>query len=122
MTMAPRNQSSPSARTAFLAKSTPESLPGKAAVGYRLSAARRKEAGEYEQAIADYEKAIELEPCNGNHYFFIGLCYSHLGEKEAALSAFQTASFLYHEQGSQQAALSSRWIQQIAAGRYPADR
>ena len=45
--------------------------------------------GEYDKAIADCNKAIELDPELALAYFDRGFAYMELGEKEKALSDFE---------------------------------
>ena len=50
---------------------------------------------EYEKAIADYSKAIELDPNDAHAYDNRGVCYSDLKEYEKALADLNTAIELY---------------------------
>lgn len=50
--------------------------------------------GQTELALMDVEKAIELEPENGNHYILQGILLERLGKKEAAKqSRFKAAKY-----------------------------
>lgn len=48
-------------------------------------------AGHYEQAEAEYLRAIDLEPANGDAYRRLGQVYDNSGRLDEALAAFQKA-------------------------------
>ena len=48
-------------------------------------------AGEYADAAADFTKAIELHPANGNLYRNRALAYLKMGNNESAISDFSNA-------------------------------
>lgn len=45
----------------------------------------------FNEAITDYSKAIELNPQNGNAYINRGKCYRAIGNMEAARNDFKKA-------------------------------
>ncbi len=47
------------------------------------------EAGQYEEAIADYARAIELDPNLAQPFYNRGLCYKAQGKKTQAIVDFQ---------------------------------
>ncbi len=52
------------------------------------------ELGEYEKAIVDYTKAIELAPIDGNTYYNRGVVYQHKGDRAKANADFKKAKEL----------------------------
>lgn len=48
--------------------------------------------GEFERAIVDYTKAIEIEPNNADAYYRRSKAWLHLGETEKAKADMKTAS------------------------------
>jgi tetratricopeptide (TPR) repeat protein len=75
--------------TAFL-EENPEDLMGFFFLGYGYY-----ELGEFETAIEQYSKAIELDPTQDGLYSERGTTYSQLGEYELALKDFDQAIALY---------------------------
>ena len=75
--------------TAFL-EENPEDLMGYFFLGYGYY-----ELGEFETAIEQYSKAIELDPTQDGLYSERGTTYSQLGEYELALKDFDQAIALY---------------------------
>ena len=49
------------------------------------------EKGEYDKAIADYNKAIELNPNDADAYYNRGCTYGEMGEYEKAIADFNKA-------------------------------
>ncbi len=47
--------------------------------------------GEYEEAISDYTKALEIEPLSADVYANRGLAYSQIGQNDKAISDFNEA-------------------------------
>jgi tetratricopeptide (TPR) repeat protein len=45
--------------------------------------------GQYPEALADLELALELEPTNSRLYYFLGLTYANLGNSELAIANFE---------------------------------
>jgi Flp pilus assembly protein TadD len=54
----------------------------------------RADAGLYEQAEAEYRRAIELDPSNGDAYRRLGQVYERNNQLDEALAAFQKAAEL----------------------------
>ena len=48
----------------------------------------------YRESIADYSKAIELDPKNSYLYFGRGMSYKYLGQKEEALKDLKMSQLL----------------------------
>ena len=44
------------------------------------------EKGEHNQAIADFNKAVELDPSSANYYYNRGLAYAEKGEYDKAIA------------------------------------
>jgi len=55
------------------------------------SGGKNYEKGNYEKAISDYSKAIDLEPYESLSYFNRGLCYEMLGKYSEAIRDFNKA-------------------------------
>jgi len=49
------------------------------------------------EAMADYDKAIELDPGYGSSYFNRGIARQHLGDKKGACEDFNKALALGYE-------------------------
>jgi tetratricopeptide (TPR) repeat protein len=47
--------------------------------------------GEYELALRDYKRALELDPKNILHYYWVGALYHFLKRREEAISIYQKA-------------------------------
>ncbi len=47
---------------------------------------------EYKKAIAEYDKAIKLNPRNGDAYYNRGLCWFYLGDKEKSCADWHKAN------------------------------
>lgn len=52
---------------------------------------KQYERGHINQAIHQFEKAIEKNPANFRAYFYLGLCYKQKGMMETARNHFQNA-------------------------------
>ena len=71
--------------------------------------------GDYQGAIADYDKAIELNPNNADTYFYLGYAKSNLGEYQAAITDYDKAielnpndAFTYHCRGQAKSKLGNK--------------
>jgi tetratricopeptide (TPR) repeat protein len=53
--------------------------------------------GNYTQAIADFDRAIEINPGYGGAYYNRGLTYNSLGNRERTIDDIRTAARLDHE-------------------------
>jgi tetratricopeptide (TPR) repeat protein len=53
--------------------------------------------GEYEKALADLDRAIEMEPPKPDHYENRGHCYRALGRAEEAEKEFKKAEELRNQ-------------------------
>ncbi len=69
--------------------------------------------GERQKALADYDKAIELDPGAALAYFNRGDEYRLLGDHERAIEDFETAVSL--AQDPQVEAASRAWIESLKA-------
>jgi eukaryotic-like serine/threonine-protein kinase len=58
---------------------------------HRVAGLLRANAGSYEQAEAEYQRAIELEPSNGDAYRRLGQVYERNNRLDQALAAYQKA-------------------------------
>ena len=58
---------------------------------HRVAGLHLRNVGFYEQASAEYRRAIELEPNDAENYRRLGQVYENNNQKEEALVAFQTA-------------------------------
>ena len=52
---------------------------------------RRLDIGEYDKAIQDFSKAIELDPTNVSVYYSRGDCYKNIEEYDKAIQDFSKA-------------------------------
>jgi serine/threonine-protein kinase len=59
---------------------------------HRVAGLLRAKAGFYEQAEAEYQRAIELEPSNGDAYRRLGQVYERNNRLDQALAAFEKAA------------------------------
>ncbi len=66
--------------------------------------------GQYDRAIADCNKVLQLDPSHANSYYSRGVSYWHLGSKSQAIKDFQAAAKLKHK-GAQDFLLSkgTKW-------------
>ena len=53
--------------------------------------------GKYTQAIADFNRAIEINPRYGEAYYNRGVVYNRLGNREQAIDDIRTAARLGYE-------------------------
>ena len=73
--------------------------------------------GEFDKAIPDYDKAIQLDSKYARPYYFRGVAYKALGRNTEAIADFKTCIKLTQEPSMIQAAkealqkLQSRWPQ-----------
>ncbi len=56
--------------------------------GYQLQGYLAFQAGKYEEALSRFQRSLEKQPGLAA-YFYVGLCYYHLGKLELALNHFQ---------------------------------
>jgi tetratricopeptide (TPR) repeat protein len=63
--------------------------------------------------IADYDRALELDPSNGHIQFKKGLAYVALGKKEAAITAFEAAILLFRRTAPSTEPAAQHWINQL---------
>ena len=61
---------------------------------YDLRASVKTFLSRYLESIADYSKAIELDPNNSYLYFGRGMSYKYLGQKEEALKDLKMSQLL----------------------------
>jgi Flp pilus assembly protein TadD len=47
--------------------------------------------GQYEQALADFDKLLELDQANATAYFLRGIVHSQIAEREEASTDFEKA-------------------------------
>ena len=57
----------------------------------RIGGLLKANAGWYEQAVAEYQRAIELDPANGDAYRRLGSAYESNSQLDQAASAYQKA-------------------------------
>jgi Tfp pilus assembly protein PilF len=53
-----------------------------------------RERGQYELAMMDIEKAIEIDPQNANNYILQAIIFEKMGKKEAARKSREKAAAL----------------------------
>ena len=58
---------------------------------HRVAGLLRANAGSYEQAAAEYQRAIEIDPSNGDAYRRLGTVYERSNQMDQALTAFKRA-------------------------------
>jgi len=68
------------------------------------------EMREYDKAISDFNKAIELKPDYAEAYRDLGKAYVAIGDTAKATEAFETAISLFEEQGNSYAAKQVRQL------------
>jgi tetratricopeptide (TPR) repeat protein len=59
---------------------------------HRVAGLLRANAGSYEQAEAEYQRAIEIDPSNGDAYRRLGQVYERSNQMDQALTAFKKAA------------------------------
>ncbi len=64
------------------------------AVSLNISGDRYYQNGQINQAMAEFKRALELDPENINVHNSLGVCYGFLGAYEKAVKIFQTAAGL----------------------------
>jgi tetratricopeptide (TPR) repeat protein len=74
---------------------------------HRVAGLIRANAGSYEQAEAEYLRAIELEPANADTFRRLGQAYERSGRLDQALAAFKRAIELEPSDFRQYQALGS---------------
>ena len=62
---------------------------------FSARAGARSKLGKHEEAIADYRRAIELEPTEKEHYLNLGTVFAQQEELELAIQAFSKAFEVY---------------------------
>ena len=72
----------------------PGSLVDFDAVSLNISGDRYYQKGDINQAMAEFNRALELDPENVNVHNSLGVCYGVLGAYEKAVKIFQTAAEL----------------------------
>jgi len=58
--------------------------------------------GDYEKAISEYNKAIEIDPENAEAYFSLGLAQSLLNRNDAARNSLERSKYLFRKKGDEQ--------------------
>ncbi|MCK4409170.1 MAG: tetratricopeptide repeat protein [Candidatus Eisenbacteria sp.] len=61
---------------------------------FRNEGNSKMEAAQYEMALAEYEKALVIDPHNANSLVNLGAAYQNLGDYDAAISAYEEAQAL----------------------------
>lgn len=88
-------------------------LPMKNVDGYMIRAQQRRVVGRNQEAIDDYNKALEIAPDNGDLHFCKGQTYVAMGKKEEAITAFEAASILFRKFGIDRESAARRWIRRL---------
>ena len=70
-------------------------LPMKNVDGYLIRAQQRRIIGRNQEAIDDYNRALEIAPNNGDLHFYKGQTYVAMEKKEDAIAAFEAAALLF---------------------------
>ena len=73
----------------FIRSTVAEVLQAVAPEAYHSRGVAYFDKGDFDRAIADYDKAIKLEPDFAEAYFSRGIAYSPKGEKEKAIADFK---------------------------------
>jgi Flp pilus assembly protein TadD len=71
-----------------------EHLIEESAIGYGRRGGARYDQGRFGEAIADFDKAIELDPTITSHWLLKGLAYRKQGNLEGAREAYSAAADL----------------------------
>ena len=61
---------------------------------FRNAGNSKMEAAQYEMALAEYEKAIVIDPHNANSLVNLGAAYQNIGDYDAAIAAYEEAQEL----------------------------
>ncbi|MEL6601715.1 MAG: tetratricopeptide repeat protein [Cyanobacteria bacterium J06614_10] len=88
-------------------------LPIKNVDGYTIRAQQRRVVGRNQDAIDDYDKALEIAPDSGDLYFYKGQTYVAMEKKEDAIAAFETAALLFKRAGIDRESAARRWIRRL---------
>lgn len=85
-------------------------LPMKNVDGYMIRAQQRRVIGRNQEAVDDYNRALEIDPINGDIHFCKGQTYVAMEKKEDAIAAFETAAILFRKDGIDRESAARRWI------------
>jgi tetratricopeptide (TPR) repeat protein len=96
-------------RTAESVRQAQNRDPDAAAV-HRIAGLLRANAGKYDEAVAEYSRAIELEPANGDGYRRLGQAYDSSNRLDQALTAFRKAVELEPNDFRQYVALGTYYV------------
>lgn len=88
-------------------------LPVENVDGYTIRAQQRRVIGRNQDAINDYDKALEIAPDNGGLYFSKGQTYVAMQKKEDAIVSFETAEVLFRRAGIDRESAARRWIRRL---------
>ncbi|HEY7388513.1 MAG TPA: tetratricopeptide repeat protein [Bryobacteraceae bacterium] len=80
------------------------------AVVHRILGLLIYHSGRYEQAIAEYQRAIELEPNNSDGYRRLGMAYEANGDTDRALASYQRAVEIEPKYYANHQALGAFWF------------
>ena len=78
------------AQAAIVLERAKELEPNKASIREALARAYYN-SGRFESSTKEFDKALEIEPTNHYAHFGIGLCFSKLGDRAAALRHLKIA-------------------------------
>ena len=88
-------------------------LPMKNVDGYMIRAQQRRVVGRNQEAIDDYNRALEIAPDNGDLHFCKGQTYVAMEKKEEAIAAFEAAAILFKKSGIERDSAARRWIRRL---------
>ncbi|WP_341531744.1 tetratricopeptide repeat protein (plasmid) [Nostoc sp. UHCC 0302] len=71
----------------------------KNSIAYNNRGLSRKEIRDYQGAISDYTKAIELDSSNARAYLNRGLVRVEMGDKKGAIADYKKGDSLFLQQG-----------------------